>query len=1229
MKKKVLGMIALIILIITLLLLNINESKATILASNSEKKSNSLTILEESPLDAFESKTIKSKYNADNIETGFTYNDGMFLENAGSLSTDIAKISVALAASAYRSYQVTEILADMGFMTQTFVNYTDYKTTPKGVRATTLDYDRVTTIDDNDFVAFSISNKKITYKGEDYSIYIVPIRGTPETEEWFSDFKLSKDNESSNSNGNHYGFYTAAEQVENALYGRLKNSNQCDAEHTIVLTTGHSRGAAVANIVAGKLSTDSKYSQYVNKKHIFGYTFACPSVSKNADTTLTNIYNYNNPGDLIPELPKNEWGYQRYGITKKLDLENEFDKEIWDNVGERFFNSFEKNFNALDSTKQLVKIISDLIVNEEDFYSVDNQAFIKILCYTLAKNKTTTLDEFIGYLSKNGLGAKTATVLAEGFLDVLTEGTYSEVKNGIENIENLQKKINQFSVFIENGLEETLNYTEDEFQEWLVYNQDTINQIESQYKLNIDSRDDLVLVMSVSNEKEATCLQAVQVVSSFKELGLKLSEVKDAIFDGHTPETYVLWINSMYFGYEGWMENCLVQISLSSKVTSIGDRCFYNCKNLQRVFSGDIIRYVGDDAFNGLNNLEFFDGINPNLIYIGNRAFSDCSNLILNSEVGTKAKYIGEYAFRDCHGIKGTLVISNKIETIGIDAFSGCSGLTGNLKLGGKLKNISNGTFENCIGLTGLEIEENITKIGNFAFKGCTGLKKIKIPISTEYFGGDLYYGYADSSFYGCIGVEELEFTKGTGEIFKVSDVDYGERTVISSAKEKLKKVIFEDGIKEIYDGAFYDCKNLQIVKLPEGLEKIGDYAFYNCKNWNENVELPNTLKNIGNYAFDSCINLNTVELPKSLEKIGNYAFYECTNWKDELKLPDTLKEIGGYAFSGCTNLNVDYNLENTTHEHYEFDGWYLNQEFTNKFTENQTNQTSTIYAHWIHIHTYKEEIISEATLKTNGSIAKKCKICGEIVDKEKIYYPETISLAETKYIYIGNAIKPSVTVKGSDGKLIASSNYTLTYANNLNVGTASVTITFKGKYSGSIVKNFRITPKNISKATIKGISDKTYVAKALTQAIVVKNGNIVLKKGTDYTVSYKNNINIGIATVIVTGKGNYEGTVTKKYKINPKGTSLKKLTARSKQIKITWNKQTTETTGYEIQYSTNKNFKSSKTSKVKKNKITSSTINKLKAKKKYYVRIRAYKIANGKKYYSDWSKPKNITTKK
>lgn len=143
------------------------------------------------------------------------------------------------------------------------------------------------------------------------------------------------------------------------------------------------------------------------------------------------------------------------------------------------------------------------------------------------------------------------------------------------------------------------------------------------------------------------------------------------------------------------------------------------------------------------------------------------------------------------------------------------------------------------------------------------------------------------------------------------------------------------------------------------------------------------------------------------------------------------------------------------------------------------------------------------------------------------------------------------------------------------------------------------------------------------------------LKGGVDYNVSYPKGMkNVGKYTVKVTFKGNYGGSKSMTYTINPKGTGVSKVTAAKKGFKVTWKKQKTQTTGYQVQYSTDKNFKkNNKTVTISKNSTTSKSVGKLKAKKKYYVRVRTYKTVKfgGKsvKLYSGWSKAKSVTTKK
>ena len=203
--------------------------------------------------------------------------------------------------------------------------------------------------------------------------------------------------------------------------------------------------------------------------------------------------------------------------------------------------------------------------------------------------------------------------------------------------------------------------------------------------------------------------------------------------------------------------------------------------------------------------------------------------------------------------------------------------------------------------------------------------------------------------------------------------------------------------------------------------------------------------------------------------------------------------------------------------------------------------------------HSYKTTV-TKATTKKNGSSVTKCTKCGNVSKKSTIYYPKTVTLSTTAYTYDGKVKKPGVTVKNSAGKTIAASNYTVTYpSGRKNVGTYTVKVTFKGNYSGSVSKTF---------------------------------------------------------------------------KINPKNTSISGLTAQSKAFTVKLKKYTTQTTGYQIQYSTSSNFSNAKTVTVK-NSTTSKKISKLTGKKKYYVRVRTYKTVGKTNYYSGWTKAKTVTTKK
>ena len=154
------------------------------------------------------------------------------------------------------------------------------------------------------------------------------------------------------------------------------------------------------------------------------------------------------------------------------------------------------------------------------------------------------------------------------------------------------------------------------------------------------------------------------------------------------------------------------------------------------------------------------------------------------------------------------------------------------------------------------------------------------------------------------------------------------------------------------------------------------------------------------------------------------------------------------------------------------------------------------------------------------------------------------ISLKKTSYTYDGTAKEPEVTVKDGSSTLENGKDYKVTYSGNINAGKATVHITGIGDYEGKVSKTFTIEPKSIDSANASLEKESyEYDGTAKEPSVSVKDGETVLKKGTDYTISYSDNISAGTAKVIITGKGNYTGSITKTFSITALVVPLKSFT--------------------------------------------------------------------------------------
>ena len=231
---------------------------------------------------------------------------------------------------------------------------------------------------------------------------------------------------------------------------------------------------------------------------------------------------------------------------------------------------------------------------------------------------------------------------------------------------------------------------------------------------------------------------------------------------------------------------------------------------------------------------------------------------------------------------------------------------------------------------------------------------------------------------------------------------------------------------------------------------------------------------------------------------------------------------------------------------------------------------------------------------------------------------------------YTGDTYCKTCNKKLSTGKSIAAKGHSTTTKTQKATASKDGKITTTCTRCGTTTKTVKIA--KVSKIKLSK-TKYTYNGKKQTPSVTVKDSKgKELKVNTDYKVKMPSGRkNVGTYEVKITLKGSkYSGSKTLSYTINPKGTKLSEVKAKEKGFEAKWKKQSTQTNGYQIQYSTDSKFKSgNKTVTVNKNSTTKKTISKLKANKKYYVRIRTYKTVGKQKYYSDWSKSEKVTTKK
>lgn len=712
--------------------------------------------------------------------------------------------------------------------------------------------------------------------------------------------------------------------------------------------------------------------------------------------------------------------------------------------------------------------------------------------------------------------------------------------------------------------------------------------------------------------------------------------------------TYEKWAYGEGDGYVyigGYEDEAATELTIPEEidgvpVKAIEPEAFKDITALKKIQIPNTVEYIGESAFSGCTGLEEVN-IPTAVTRIGEKAFFQCSSMG-NITLPEGLKLIGEYAFSECNSLTEITIPSSVelSENVGAFSFAKCDKLqTVTLEAG--VEYISEGMFKDCAALSSVTIPDSVTRILDSAFAGCSGLADgFKLPNSIYIIGKD--------AFKCCSGLTEMIIPNSVVWIQEgaFSSCSQLERVVLSSNLQTIGMCAFSDcgalnnvvvptGTESIHPQAFYNCSSLESICIPASVKDIYEKVFEGCHanlkvhteakeenapetaietylkksenamanpiqydyvtgeeeyvvegDWKYKVtdnntitivkylggdqedmtiHIPSTLgedgypvTEIGECAFlhrigygGSVYGFWKIYVPDSVTKIGDSAFNTCVGL--DVWVPNSVATISSSAFSGCMSLTVYVEsgadavvtLVQERKIPYEMSATKIN------FSEN----TLTLPG-------YKSYTL-EVTLEPAGVTNKNLKWTSS--NTHAVFVSEEGENGEIYTTAPGTAIITATATNGMTGETV----------------TASCTVTVTGEEEDEDPE----PDPDPTPGTDPG--DTTTPPPGGTTTIPPAGGTGTGNQGGTGTVSATEAPATQVTVPSVAKVGNF------------------KAVAKKKALTLRW-KKAKAVSGYEIQVSTKKNFKGAKTSSIKKSK-DKYTVSKLKAKTKYYVRIRAY----------------------
>ena len=363
-------------------------------------------------------------------------------------------------------------------------------------------------------------------------------------------------------------------------------------------------------------------------------------------------------------------------------------------------------------------------------------------------------------------------------------------------------------------------------------------------------------------------------------------------------------------------------------LVQIGLGAFMDCKDLSAITIPSSVQCIRVDAFGGTalynNPANWTNGV----LYINNCLIEADENIVGDYRIKANTRLIADNAFQSCSYLS-SVTIPGGVKVIPNGMFYDCTSLTsvdipnGVTRIGEfnslEILDHSNGVFDGCTSLRYISIPNDVRIIGDAAFKSCHSLRSITIPSSVTHIG--------NWAFAFCEGLTSFTLPNSVTKIgvdpfcdcSSLTSPVYNAHYFAYMPPSYRGAYTIPIGIKQIVDGAFYECTGLTTVTIPNSVTSIGWGAFMGCIGLTS-VTIPNSVTSIGDWVFDGCTGLTSpvynahcfaympstyrgaYTIPSGIKQIAGSAFEDCTGLTS-ISIPSSVTTIGAWAFHGCKGL--------------------------------------------------------------------------------------------------------------------------------------------------------------------------------------------------------------------------------------------------------------------------------------------------------------------------------------